>query len=1136
MSRNLLPRFREKPNPANVEALPPGRWTPLQNPVELAKLELPAENASEIRTRIQSIPSPWARLHLFRNALEDPQHPAHRLVQNELLDALEFIWSQGSARGAHVTVERVRLEDLRAMAEDTGSVRVEDFADALVELSPRRSNGGGAAQSAVPTISVLLVNGTPLAASSPYTVLFTAEDAGRNEATRGLFRYAAGAEHRPLPARPFQFQRYVAQVLLPQLEGPAPESPDEYVAWNTVQTCVTAWLKKELRECRAGRSQRVSDQLSPSPDAEGWRTAASSLHLEPIGSQRFGGLVLYKRRAGAELDESRWRLRATIGTTPAPIVVDPASFDGRFYEGAPPVKLPGDLARLDRGVLPGVDVHHPWVNPQTDWLTDQIFLLGEPLRAESVKGLKGYRVQSQGGDSRFAQARLALPLRSEFFRFFSPDDVDRWLTVEVLSNGSVAVALTVPVGSEEDPGEVVVRRVYPDTHILKQYGPELTVWPAFAHPAWSEYTVFRTDREQFVAENVEVRAYSGGQALGVTGHGLRTPLVRAAAFAARPEILEFRNTASGAGDRAEPLGVVLPRFPRAHDPHETRWSVGVDFGTSNTIVSVLENQKAAADIFSAEGLALPLTEEGADTREFLAGYFFPAAVLPEPFGTAVVHVAGLPQLDLAREPAAVRVNVPFSGMVRNDGTTNRVTGDLKWSAEREAYFLSSAFLRHVVATVVAEGLRRGVQPGNISILFSWPRSFSEDQVRSLEGQWRDVHQTFLARGLGEVKMARGLDESRCVLRHFFNAAETGTLGAGNVIMDVGGGTTDLAAYGEGRTLLLDSVLLGGKNLTGPRQQAAGREGLTNPFVQALVRWAQANDLPHEHRDVLDKYMAEGQIHLAFTYLVRTPWFASGQASRFWVTPEFRAFQAMIFYFFAALFHYTGLAFRALPPQEGAQGPRLPESITLAGNGSQYLHWLSNMHPGSPGDAYRRALSDILLAAAGVESGPAVSVQVTAKPKEEVARGLVAPVVNQSLTIDPLAAGPVLGERLTVQLRAEGQPQQLEPVTRLGLAEKFTPERLATLRWPDGEMEGERFHASLLRAAEGLLPLGGTWAELPDRYRTVFSGLGRTGLRNATTQKLEYLVNQAGGYRGSVFILEATVVLERMIDQYFGGRA
>ncbi|HEX8394033.1 MAG TPA: hypothetical protein VF665_16950 [Longimicrobium sp.] len=1129
MSRNLLPRFRQKPNPANIEALPPGRWTPLQNPVELSKLELPDENATELRTRIQSIPSPWARLHLFRNALEDPQHPAHRLVQNEWLDTLEFVWSQGAARGAHVTHERVRMDELRSLARDTGSVRVEDFADALVELAPRRTEGG-ASRSAVPVVSLLLVNGAPVAASSPWTVLFTAEDATREE-TRGFFRYASGAEHRPLARRPFRFQRYVAQVLLPQLEGEPPGGGDEYVSWNTVQTCVTRWLRDELRECRAGRGDRVRDQLSPSPDAGGWRTAAAAMHLEPVGT--FGGLVLFSR-TGTELDESRWRLRTRGGAGPAPIVVDPASFDGRFYEGAQPVKLPADLARLDRGVLPGVDVHHPWVHPQTDWLTDQIFLLGEPLRREAVRGLAGYRVQAQG-DPRFSQPRLALPLRSEFFRWFAPDEVDRLLTIEVLGNGSVAVALTVPVGSDDDPGEVVVRRVYPDTHVLKQYGPELTVWPAFAHPAWGEYTVFRTDREQFVAENVELRAFRGGQPVAAAGEGRRTPLVRTAAFGAVPEILEFRSTARGSGDRAEPLGVVLPLLPAARDPHETRWAVGVDFGTSNTIVSVRQNEDAAADVFSADGLVLALTQEGAETREFLAGYFFPPAVAAEPFGTAVVHLAGLPHLDLAREPTAVRVNVPFSGMVRNDGQTNRVTGDLKWSPEREAYFLSAAFLRHVVATVAAEALRAGVRPENVSVFFSWPRSFSEDQVRSLEGQWRDVHATLAARGLGGVTIQRGLDESRSVLRHFFNAAGLGTLGAGSVVLDVGGGTTDLAAYGDGRTLLLDSVLLGGKNLTGPRQQGAGRDELTNPFVEAFVRWAHGNDLPPVHRAVLDKYLADRQIHLAFTYLVRTPWFASGQASRFWATPEFRAFQAMVFYFFAALFHYTGLAFRALPPVPGTEGPRLPDSVTLAGNGSQYLHWLTNLQPGQAGDAYRHALSAILRDAAGAPEGPPIRIEVTQKPKEEVARGLVAPVVNAALSLDPVASGPVVGERLAVQLRNEGEVRELGPDSRLGMAERFSPERLGTLRWLDGEMEGERFHASLLRAAESLIPQGGTWAGLPDRYRTVFSGLGRAGLRSATAQKLEYVVNQSGGYRGSVFILEATVVLERMVDHLFGSR-
>jgi hypothetical protein len=1126
MSRNLLPRFRSTPNPANVEPLPPGRWTQLQNPVELAKLELPTENESEIRTRIQSIPSPWARLHLFRNALDDPQHPARRLVENEILDALEFVWSLGSARGTPVEVSRVRLSALRTLAEDTGSRRVEDFADALVELAPRQNGGTGL--SALPTLSLLVVAGQPVMASSPYTLLFTAEDAAREE-TRGMFVYAQGGEHRPLARRPLAFQRYVAQVLVPQLSGTAPDETDEHVDWPTVQRCVTQWLARELRACREGRPQRVRDQLTPPENPDGWPAAAEALHLDPISHQPFGGVLLYRRRPGVELDDSRWRLRAEGATRPLPIVIDPDSFDGRFFEEALRVQLPADLQREDRGVLPGLDLHHPWVLPQTDWLTDHIFLLSNPLRTENVKGLKGYRVQGQSAPPHLAQPRLALPLKGEFFHFFTPDDVDRMLAVEVLSNGAVAVTLTIPLGTAEDPGQVVVKRVYPETHILKHYGPELVLWPAFAHPAWRDYTVFRNDSQSFVAEHVELRAYAGRELLPPTGASRRTPTVGAVAFDGAPEILEFRSNTTGTGDRAESWGVVLPRLERPADPNEGRWSVGVDFGTSNTLVCSRRNDDASATLFVANDMVLPLTQAAAETGEFLDGYFFPPAVKPGAFGTAVVHLAGLPHLDLAREQVGVRVTVPFSGTVRNEGG-NRVTGDLKWSPHRETYFLSAAFLRHVVSTVLAEALREGIRPENVNIAFSYPRAFDSAQVANLEDQWREVKNTFAARKL-DVTIERGADESLSVLRHFVNAAQAGTLGTGDVILDVGGGTTDLAAYGESRTLLLDSMLLGGKNLTGPRVQAASAEELTNPFVEAFVRWAAQNDLPDAVRSVVGKYLADKQVHLAFSYLVRTDWFTSGKASLFRATPEFRSFQVMVFYFFATLFHYVGLSFRALPPVEGSRAPRVPGAVTLAGNGSKYLTWLSDLQPDRPADGFHRALSDILRRAAGAPRGPVVEVRVSTSPKEEVARGLVALVPTDSLQQDPLADGPLVGERVTAQLR-EGKARALEPTTRLGAAEKFTPERLRSVRWGEGKTELETFHESLLAAAESLVGMGGTWAELPDRYRRVLSRYGPDGLREATLKKLEYQVNRAGGYRGSLFILGATAVLERMLNEMF----
>ncbi|HET6232638.1 MAG TPA: hypothetical protein VFE05_21365, partial [Longimicrobiaceae bacterium] len=200
MSRNLLPRLRNAPNPANIKAAPVGRWSTIETPAELAKVEYADEHDTDLRSRIQSIPSPWARLLLFRNALEDKDHPARALVENELLDAIEFLWTLG-ASGVSLEVRRIRLEELQAAAESAGSIRVEDFATALVGLAPRRAAGGGASGSVLPSLAVGVVDNEPVLASSPYTVLFTAESAARPQ-TGSFFRYAQGGERRQLHQRP----------------------------------------------------------------------------------------------------------------------------------------------------------------------------------------------------------------------------------------------------------------------------------------------------------------------------------------------------------------------------------------------------------------------------------------------------------------------------------------------------------------------------------------------------------------------------------------------------------------------------------------------------------------------------------------------------------------------------------------------------------------------------------------------------------------------------------------------------------------------------------------------------------------------------------------------------------------------
>src|SRR5215218_7664228 len=148
--RRLLPGFR--PN-TNVPDLPPGHWTLVEAPTELAKLEVPRDDdGSGFRVRVQSVPSPWARLFVFRDAMLDPSHPARTLVENEILDALELAWASGP-QSLRLETEQVAIVPTAERAEYV-SPRAADYAEALAELAPRAAGREGELASALPVVTV----------------------------------------------------------------------------------------------------------------------------------------------------------------------------------------------------------------------------------------------------------------------------------------------------------------------------------------------------------------------------------------------------------------------------------------------------------------------------------------------------------------------------------------------------------------------------------------------------------------------------------------------------------------------------------------------------------------------------------------------------------------------------------------------------------------------------------------------------------------------------------------------------------------------------------------------------------------------------------------------------------------------
>jgi hypothetical protein len=153
------------------------------------------------------------------------------------------------------------------------------------------------------------------------------------------------------------------------------------------------------------------------------------------------------------------------------------------------------------------------------------------------------------------------------------------------------------------------------------------------------------------------------------------------------------------------------------------------------------------------------------------------------------------------------------------------------------------------------------------------------------------------------------------------------------------------------------------------------------------------------------------------------------------------------------------------------------------------------------------------------------VVVSTEPKEEVARGLVP--ARQAGREPVEEAGSVAGERVRVE--RGGTSAEFEPGSRVPLHHHAEVEQI---RWAEGPMEIEKFHAALVNASAALAPLGGAWTDARRRLEQALATLPPQAIQNATRVRLERWKRAHGVLPGNLFAVEAAAVLEHLMYVLF----
>jgi hypothetical protein len=274
-----------------------------------------------------------------------------------------------------------------------------------------------------------------------------------------------------------------------------------------------------------------------------------------------------------------------------------------------------------------------------------------------------------------------------------------------------------------------------------------------------------------------------------------------------------------------PVGMALLQFERLAGTDDSSGDVAIDFGTTNTIACLNRAEPARLQarvvhpVQLGAGRRMAAGQLGQDLREFLPP---DDRLLPTPTVVISREVDSTISALLDRKENTEIKRLATSLLIRqlmyfqpdfeSDGTMasislkdwttllGRLKFDLKWNTEPGVRANAGRYIRQLVLMLAAEWAAQNRQPRQLRWHFSRPDSMGKANNAELEGIIRDGIRDVLAQDAtegdsapnGPFFVSEGKAAAAYVLRE---DPERGiTKSAINVILDIGGGTTDIAAY------------------------------------------------------------------------------------------------------------------------------------------------------------------------------------------------------------------------------------------------------------------------------------------------------------------------------------------------------
>ncbi len=923
---------------------------------------------------IDSIPDVWARPLLFQMALFDEQKKSTQEFVKGLHERVRNEW--------RCILAMIALKDVRHLNLSAAAVHIGEgdsgLEQVLSALAPKESLSNDTTWS---DIYVLYYQGIPIAITSPTTLVSAAAD----------YSTAFGGQL----SVPWSNDGF---TLTDPIDNLTPKELDELHCWcrklydslrlidgqreNPVYLnllrCIDEYCNDiKTRDASVGGDYRLIDaelglnigvfrSLNQSIKGEGATAEDSAVRLQISPMRNSGRNILLVS------PEMVREFASQEGIPAAQLVVWP----GISANDVTDQMLMGERNKLGNAVLGKTEFRRP-----EDFFTERMTVM-EP--GDAIMASLPY-----AGDQLLAADDLSaiLPIRRELLDYFTPEEIAQRIAIEN-SSDRITVKFNFPLsGVHGQPSDYKFIKHYPKNELiyLSTNVPVIEIWPNFRREGWNKYYLYYENSE---AQNTQGTQEVGKDFVYVSPWCYGRDIARdipeqglANRYTGRmddfPEALLCTVTATVDGSAyAQPVEtgmLLLAPPPVVHREPELTWQMGIDFGTSSTMLYYREGGKEAKPLVFEPHLYQVMNSKSARNMTFIN--FIPSSTQDQQDGSflSIFHLLNPQKLHDELLPLQDG-HVFWLTTQRTDEfktQASRIDTNLKWQDDAIGRRKVAAYVKQICLQSLAEAAQRGVD--KLKWNFSFPTAFSKEQQFAFEATCQEAVTDAYDNASFEID--RDMDtikpwpESKASAYYFNKLGHSDTnFSEGAICLDIGAGTTDISIISgqPGRIVYHTSIQFAGRYLFRPIYQNYSL------FVKNLPDSSDAEQ--EKYLTIIDADLREHSEE----YLKNL----KNLTGREEVKKVLQQSQMAM----AGIFYYLGSLLGELHAKGVYAENHVPD-IFVGGNGSRIFSWLTGGTFNSA-NPYLAVLKNMMIKASGLDEDSRFNINLSSQPKVEVASGMI----------------------------------------------------------------------------------------------------------------------------------------------------